>query len=218
MSRVFMASLTPESSISLWPAYTVHNKLVYGGNQEIFFPKTADGVQGKAIWKGVQKGRELVIQNSTITIKRVKNALIAEMLMLVQGVTVWNLNFRRELRAEEQMRLSELLLLVGDPPCLNPEEEDEIKCRFSNATSFSSRECYDHSCKEEGDKLPSKLLWSKGVPSKTFQSGMGGIKVGNRSFILVEGEVWQEQRKKILGSVTIRHLLEYMTEKEFESF
>ncbi|OVA13104.1 hypothetical protein BVC80_621g2 [Macleaya cordata] len=90
------------------------------------------------------------------------------MVMQFQGVMAWNFNFRRDLRAEEQISLSELLLLMGDLPCLILEEEDEIKCSFSNATSFSSKECYDYSCKEEGEKFPLKLLWCKGVPSKVL--------------------------------------------------
>ncbi|OVA03369.1 hypothetical protein BVC80_8321g6 [Macleaya cordata] len=74
--------------------------------------------------------------------------------MINGDVEEWGLAFRHELRMEEQGWLN-------DPLQLNEDQEDDLKCSFVSAETYSVKECYEVMCREDGPQFPLKLIWKK---------------------------------------------------------
>ncbi|OVA12342.1 Reverse transcriptase zinc-binding domain [Macleaya cordata] len=126
-----------------------------------------------------------------------KNASISDVQQMENEVLVWNLDFKRTLKPDEQSEWNAMQILLGDPTPLNQDQDDVFRCKFSNATNFSVKECYEHSCMEDGDKFPVKMLWRKGVPSKVsfmiwsvFQNAIPTMDNLRRRGMVVRNRCW----------------------------
>ncbi|OVA03849.1 Reverse transcriptase zinc-binding domain [Macleaya cordata] len=91
---------------------------------------------------------------------------IHDMIISGENGYEWNLDLKRSLRAEEQGWMTDLITRLGDPPHLSQDSDDEVDCTFSNNTLFSTKECYELSCREGAQQFPVQLVWKKLIPSK----------------------------------------------------
>ncbi|OVA04249.1 Reverse transcriptase zinc-binding domain [Macleaya cordata] len=168
----------------------------YGRNQECITPWIISKPQGVGVWKGVQKGKDIIIQNSVLSIKngsrsiyfwfdkwcgpqslkelfpdvfkisRYKRASIADNITKVNATKVWNVSFKREVNEEELRRVLALLLFIRDPPNLVEGAKDNRNCLFGKGNEFSVKQYYDFLNREEPASFPVKLIWRKEIPSK----------------------------------------------------